>query len=195
MSSKNDAILKLATLSFTKVCSCGVAGCIDCRSWITESDVPFNMHGPIMLAIANTTGVDMLRLLNQRYTVVTVIASAFEAPVVLQSIRENVASAGPVNCFTGLREPQTPQAPPAQAPPAAAESHSSPVQDAQMADRLGRCADALSKAAEALEKDHSPVIPLGKHTIVYDRRRFLQIFPVPETRSWWRHTLLGWLTD
>ncbi|MFA6132430.1 MAG: hypothetical protein WC869_00285 [Phycisphaerae bacterium] len=197
MNLKNDAYLKTATLTFTKVCSCSVAGCVDCRSWITESDIPFHMQGPVMLAIANTVGVDMLRLLNQRYTIVTVIASAFEAPVVIQSIKENVTAAGPVNCFTGLKEVHNAGPPPGPGQQALASSEPRPnlVQDAQMADRLGRCADALTKAAEAMEKDRLPVLQLGPSTIIYDRRRFLQIFPKPEKRSWLRQFLISLLTD
>jgi hypothetical protein len=190
--SENDAFMKPATLTFTRVCSCSVAGCIDCRSWITEADVPFHMQGPIMPAMANTVGVDMLRLLNQRYTIVTVIASAFEAPVVIQSIKENVAAAGLVNCFTGLR-PEQPAQPLTQQAPTG--QHPNPLQDSQVAARLGQCVEALTKAAQAMDKAHETVLPISKTTIVYDRRRYLQIYPIPDTRSWWRQTLLCWLSD
>lgn len=184
MTSKNDAYLKTAKLTFTRVCTCGMAGCIDCRSWITESDIPFHLHGPIMSAMANTIGVDMLRLVNQRYTIVTVIASAFEASVVLQSIRENVASAGLVNCFTGLRaDHQFTQQPEKPTMPA----------DLSVAEGLNRCVDALTKAAAAMEAPQ--VVQIGPHTIVHGARRYLQIYPIPAKRSWWRQQLLCWLAD
>lgn len=187
MNTKNDAYLKPATLTFTKVCSCGMATCIDCRSWITESDIPLDMRGPILPAMAGTVGVDALRLLNQRYTIVTVIAKAFEAPVVLQSLKENVAAVGPVNCFTGLRD-ETARPGDRLAPGPPTHNPDNPV-----AARLGQCVEALTKAAEALEKPQ--VLQIGRHTIVYDGRRYLQLYPIPAKRSWWRHMLLCWLAD
>lgn len=189
MTTKNDAYLKAATLTFTRVCACGMATCVDCRSWITESDIPLDVRGPILPAMAGTVGVDALRLLNQRYTIVTVIAKAFEAPVVLQSLRENVGAVGPVNCFTGLRDQPKVEDGPLVVPQRPAPD----PRDQLIASQLGQCVDALINAAKALEAPQ--VLQLSQHTIVYDNKRYLQIYPIPAKRSWWRQMLLCWLAD
>ena len=192
MNSSDDATLQKVTLTFTKICECDRPACMDCRSWVTESDVPFHMEGPLIPAIINTVGVDTVRLIHQRYTLITVIAGSFDPLVVLQSIKENITGLGLVDrstglfrgCKTQLQEKMEEHA------------HGQPepgLMTPQVAEMLGRCADALTFAAETMEDQTAQVIELEDDTIVYDGRRFLQIHPQPPGRSWLRRVLLRWI--
>ena len=192
MNSSDDATLQKVTLTFAKICDCDRSTCMDCRLWVTESDVPFHMEGPLIPAIISTVGVDTVQLIHQRYTLITVIAGSFDPFVVLQSIKENIAGLGLVDRSTGLfrgRKTQIKEKLDEQAPGQPEPGLTTP----QVAEMLGRCADALTFAAEAIGDPTAQVIELEDDTIIYDGRRFLQIHPQPTGWSWLRRALLRWL--
>src|SRR5208283_38608 len=186
---------KLAKLTFTQLCDCKRKGCVDCRSWVTEADVPLDPQGPVLFVMAHTIGVDGIRFYSQKYTVVVLIGSAFDHGVVQQSIRENVASLGPIDCFTGMSVKPTvrwPMVIESEVP----ENPALHLQaDEKMATQMEICAVALGKAAKALEVQPEPILKLGNHSIVFERKRYLQLWPPPSDRSWIRAVLLRLFSD
>lgn len=162
---------------------------MDCRSYVTESDIPFHLQGPLIPTIVETIGVDTIRLLHHKYTMVTMFAGAFDELVVMQSIKENVAGLGPLNCMTGLWE----SPPTLQSSPGMPETQEIPDSDPQTAALLGRCAEALETAAKVMQDSQKNVMELDDSTLVYDGRRFAQIHPRPVSRSRLRAFLLSWL--
>lgn len=190
----SDAFRKTVTLTFTRACSCGNPGCIDCRAWLTEADVPLHPHGVVLPAIAGTVGVDSVRLVNHKYSIVTVIAKAFDADFVIESIKENVAALGPVNYYTGLPDPGSQRAAgPIPVRAAEPEQEGEAVPADALFDQLDQVVEALNGTAEALRQPR--VLELSGNSIVYKTSRYTQVYPAPPGRSRLRSLLLRLLAD
>lgn len=161
-------------LTFRKYCSCGTEGCVDCRTWVVESNVPLDPAKSILPVIADTTGVDSIKLIHHKYSIFVVFGSSYDAEVVKQSIRENLEEMGPFDPKTGDASRQRNMEEP-------------PQEDVR------QLSQAVATLAHLAASKGPSVTVVAADVIVFDRRRFIQVYPRPETRSWIVHKIVCWL--